>query len=545
MLLGFALCGGLAHAESENSATAASAEGYMPIPLPEPISFGSQVQSLFRRAGAKVPSDADVYAQQGHDQLLELLRSHPDDAIRAKAGSLLIRHRLLLPASLEMLVPLFERISTARAWERNHLPRGWLELREAGSAIQLRHPERMAALPYPSDTEDKESIEGMRDAILGLHGDLEAVRRLRDALLQCVADEAETVDCLDSAPIKGLATLALIQERWDSVSPEQRAALIRWAHPEPALLEFALTEISGVTHPTLRSSLIDVALPLLNRDGLQRLLEESVQLVAKSGRNLESVRDVRGLPLACSDGVPLLDHLSSHWDQLRPDQRATLADQMIAAAVESPEPLRACLLQMAVTYDPAREKMIHAELAARRESDGNPSVHALAALYASDGAEEWLVKSVILRGSAEKWLLVTQQMPDEQWERLIDSVLIRLEDFPKYAAEYFALMPHEVQRGETIEPPPLLKAEIRGQEAALRQIQQLAPERMPALAQRFEAQGTDAARFIALGIWSDASEDPASTPHRLRLGEALLTAQHPNLRKFGAEELAKLDAGTP
>lgn len=62
-----------------------------------------------------------------------------------------------------------------------------------------------------------------------------------------------------------------------------------------------------------------------------------------------------------------------------------------------------------------------------------------------------------------------------------------------------------------------------------------------ALAQRFEAQGTDAARFLALGIWTDAKEHPASRPHQQRLAEALLTAENPNLRGFGAEKLAKLD----
>lgn len=545
VLLGLALAGGRAYAEGDDVPTETSHEGYFFTPAPEPISFESQVQSLLARAGANVLPESELNGQQGHDQLLVLLRSDSSDSIRAEAGSLLIRHPMLVPTSLEMLVPLFERISIARPWERNHLPRAWLEWRESGLALRLTDPARMTALLGRSTTEGAETIEGMRDAILGFHGDAEAIRRLRDALLQCVADEPEYVDCVGRAPAKRVATLPLIQERWDSARPGQRSALIRWAHPEPAVREFALAEISGVTDPKLRSSLIDVALPHLDWDGLQRVLEESVQLVAQSGRNLESVRDDRGLPLACSRSVPLLDHLSSHWDQLPQGNRTTLADEMIAAAFRSPELLRACLLQMAVTYDPASEKMIHAELAARREGDGNPSIDALAALYATEGADDWLVKSVILRGTAEKWLLVTQQMPDEQWARLIDPVLIRLEDFPKFAAEYFALMPYEVKRGEAIEPPPLLKAEIRGQEAALRRIREMAPERIPALAQRFEAQGTDASRYIALGIWSDASEDPASTPHRLRLAEALLTAQHPNLRKFGAEELAKLDAAAP
>jgi hypothetical protein len=221
-----------------------------------------------------------------------------------------------------------------------------------------------------------------------------------------------------------------------------------------------------------------------------------------------------------------------------------LADQMMFVAIHAPEPQRTCVLQMALRYDPDRETMVHAELAARRESDGSPSAEALAALFALESVDDGLVKTVILSGRAEKWLVVTRHMPEEQWKRLVDVVLIRLEDFPKYAAEYFALMPYKVRRGDAVEPPPLLRAELGGQETALRRIKSLAPERVPALAQRFEAQDTDAARFLALEIWSAAKEHPASKPHRQRLAEALLTAQNPNLRESGVEELAKLRADT-
>jgi hypothetical protein len=255
-----------------------------------------------------------------------------------------------------------------------------------------------------------------------------------------------------------------------------------------------------------------------------------------------SIRDASGLPTACSDNVPLLEHMSPYSEQLSPTQRMKLADQMMFAAIHAPEPQRTCVLQMALRYDPDRERMVLAELATRRESDGSPSAEALAALFALEGADDGLVRTVILNGGGEKWLVVTESMSEEQWKRLSDAVLTRLEDFPKVAAEYFALMPYKVRRGEAIEPPPLLKAELRGQETAMRRIKSFAPERVPvtALAQRFEAQGTDAARFLALETWSAVKEDPASRPNRQRLAEALLTAENPNLREFAVEELAKL-----
>jgi hypothetical protein len=540
LLISVALAGGSARGEGDEVAMDSAAEAYPPIPRPEPMSYETQVELLLMKAGVKMLSDAPFEGQRGHDLLLELLRSHPIDSIRAGAGSLLIRHPMLVPASLETLIPLFERIPESRAWERNHLPRGWLELRESGRALLLASPERMTALLHTSPIEDIQTTESRRDAILAHHGDLDAGRRLRDALLKCVADEPEYVDCLDLANARGLGTLTLVQERWDNSSARQRALLIRWANAETAARAFALTEISGTTDAVLRSALIDAGLPLLDANGLQRILAESLQLAAQAETSAISTRDASGLPTACSDSVPLLEHMSPYSEQLSPTQRIKLADQMMFAAIHAPEPQRTCVLQMALRYDPDRERMVLAELATRRESDGSPSAEALAALFALEGADDGLVRTVVLNGGGEKWLLVTESMSEEQWKQVSDAVLRRLEDFPKYAAEYFALMPYKVRRGEAIEPPPLLKAELRGQETALRRIKSFAPERVPALARRFEAQGTDAARFLALETWSAVKEDPASKQNRQRLAEALLTAENPNLREFAAEELAKL-----
>jgi hypothetical protein len=520
-------------------------EAYSSIPLSEPTSYAIQVKLLLKKAGVKMPLDAALEDQQGYDDLLQLLRSDSSDSIRAEAGSLLMRHPMLVPASLEMLIALFERIPASRAWERNHLPRAWLELRESGQSLLLTSPERMAALLHTSPIEDTAIIEGRRDGILGLHGDIAAQRRLRDALLKCIADALEFVDCLESAPVRGLGTLELALERWDPATPGQRAALIRWIEPTYPVREFALESVRGVSDRSLRSALIDVALPLLGPDGLERVLEESLQLAVLAGGGVKSTRDDRGFPLSCSESIPMLDDMSPHLDRLHPGRQVKLADQMISAAIESPDPLRACLLQMAATYDPQRKHLVQAEFASRRESDGNPSVEALAGLFAAQVADDWLVQPVILHGTAEKWMLVMQEMSDEQWERLIDALLVRIENFPTVVAEYVALMPHKVERGEAPEPPPLLKAELWGHETALQRMRSLAPERMPSLAQRFEAQDTDTGRMLALEIWSGAKEDPASLPHRQRLAEALLTALNPNLRGFGAEKLAKIKTEGP
>lgn len=230
-LLSVAPSGGSAQSEP-GDADFASREGASLTSPPSALSsYDKQVKTLLMRAGVKIPSDEALQGQQGHDQLLQLLRLDSRDSVRANAGSLLIQHPLLVPASLETLVPLFERIPASRAEERNHLPRAWLEQRESGAALLLVAPDRMAALLGTSPTEDTQTIAGLRDAILGQHGDIDAQRRLRDELLECVSDAPESVDCIISAPVRGLGTLALVQERWDTASPAQRAALIRWIYP--------------------------------------------------------------------------------------------------------------------------------------------------------------------------------------------------------------------------------------------------------------------------------------------------------------------------
>ena len=136
-LLSVAPAGGSAQSESGDAAFASPEGASLTSPPSALSSYDRQVKTLLMRAGIKIPWDEALQGQQGYDQLLELLRSDSLDSIRATAGSLLVEHPMLVPASLETLVPLFERIPASRAWERNHLPRAWLQQREPGAALPV------------------------------------------------------------------------------------------------------------------------------------------------------------------------------------------------------------------------------------------------------------------------------------------------------------------------------------------------------------------------------------------------------------------------